>query len=77
MHINIHFDTPSWKYIEPSDGPAGVPWIPVIESGNSQEPQLYHIAKDYSEKKNLIDQNEQKTQELKAKLQAVREQKAR
>ena len=62
-----------WKYIGPSDGPAGVPWVPVIESGNSKEPQLYHLSKDREEKKNVIDENGQKAQELKAKLQAVRE----
>ena len=62
-----------WKYIEPSDGPAGVPWVPAIESGNSKEPQLYHLSKDRAEKKNVIDKNGQKAQELKAKLQAVRE----
>ena len=62
-----------WKYIEPSDGPAGIPWGPAIESGNSKEPQLYHLSKDREEKKNVIDKNGQKAQELKAKLQAVRE----
>ena len=62
-----------WKYIEPSDGLAGIPWGPVIESGNSKEPQLYHLSKDREEKKNVIDENGQKAQELKAKLQTVRE----
>lgn len=34
----------TWKYIEPSDGPAMVPWGPKIETGYNVEPQLYRTA---------------------------------
>lgn len=49
--------TKDWKYIEPSDGPAGIPWISVIESGNSTEPQLYKITDDCYEQKNVALEN--------------------
>lgn len=45
--------TKEWKYIEPNDGPAGVPWVPEIESGNSTVPQLYKLAGDAHEQKNV------------------------
>ena len=45
--------TKDWKYIEPNDGPAGVPWVPVIESGNSTTPQLYRLVGDESEQLNV------------------------
>lgn len=32
-----------WKYIEPKGGPSMVPWGPMIETGYSQEPQLYDM----------------------------------
>lgn len=45
-----------WKYIEPSDGPAMIPWGPKIETGNSKEPQLYDMSTDIGEKKNVASQ---------------------
>lgn len=45
--------TKDWKYIEPNDGPAGVPWVPEIESGNSISPQLYKISDDSCEQQNV------------------------
>lgn len=35
-----------WKYIEPSDGPAMVPWGPEIETGYNRKPQLYRVFDD-------------------------------
>ena len=34
--------TPEWTYIEPSSGPAIVPWGTEIETGYLSTPQLYH-----------------------------------
>lgn len=36
--------TPEWIYIEPSNGPAIVPWGTEIETGYLAEPQLYNIS---------------------------------
>lgn len=35
-----------WKYIEPSNGPAIVPWGPKIETGYNKSPQLYRLFDD-------------------------------
>lgn len=45
--------TKDWKYIEPSDGPVGVPWVPEIESGNNTAPQLYKLVDDAHEQQNV------------------------
>ena len=42
-----------WKYIEPSDGPAMIPWGPKIETGNLSTPQLYHISQEQDEHTNV------------------------
>ena len=39
--------TPQWKYIEPSKGPARIPWGPNIETGYLPTPQLYDMSKGY------------------------------
>ena len=42
-----------WKYIDPSDGPAMIPWGPKIETGNLSTPQLYlleNVAEKYPAK---------------------------
>lgn len=49
--------TKDWKYIEPSDGNPKVPWVPLIESGNSTQPQLYKIVDDCFEQKNVALEN--------------------
>lgn len=36
--------TPRWKYIEPSNGPAMVPWGPKIETGYRPEAQLFDLS---------------------------------
>ncbi len=38
--------TPKWKYIEPSTGPAIVPWGTEIETGYLAMPQLYDVTVD-------------------------------
>lgn len=44
--------TPEWIYIEPSDGPAIVPWGTDIETGLNREPQLFR-ATDIEQRHNL------------------------
>ncbi len=44
--------TPEWTYIEPSQGPAIVPWGTEIETGYQPEPQLFHNS-DTSQQTNL------------------------
>lgn len=45
--------TSRWKYIEPSDGPAMIPWAPNIETGYAPKPQLYDLHSDPSERHNV------------------------
>lgn len=45
--------TKEWKYIEPNDGPAMIPWGPKIETGNLSTPQLYHISQEQDERTNV------------------------
>ena len=45
--------TKEWKYIEPSDGPAMIPWGPKIETGNLSTPQLYNIRQEQGERTNV------------------------
>lgn len=45
--------TSRWKYIEPSDGPAMIPWAPNIETGYAPHPQLYDLRNDPGERHNV------------------------
>ena len=55
--------TKDWKLIEPSDGPAMVPWGPKIETGYRTIPQLYYLD-SAQEDKDVASQNPEKTFEL-------------
>ena len=61
-----------WKYIEPSDGPAMVPWGPVIETGFSSEPQLYDLSSDPGELRNLASERPEVTAELARALEEIK-----
>ncbi|WP_106827939.1 sulfatase family protein [Parabacteroides pacaensis] len=61
-----------WKYIEPNDGPAMVPWGPKIETGYNKEPQLYDMSTDRNERRNLASENPEKVKELQEVLKTVR-----
>lgn len=63
--------TAEWKYIEPGPGVAKAANT-GIETGNSTEPQLYHLKTDPSETKNLAAQHPEKVEELKALLTKAR-----
>ena len=45
--------TREWKYIEPSDGPAMVPWGPKVETGYLSTPQLYNLSEEVGERDNV------------------------
>ena len=61
-----------WKFIEPNNGPAGIPWIPEVESGNSTEPQLYYLKNDEYEKVNCAKDNKEKVIEFMDILKKLR-----
>lgn len=62
----------NWKYIVPSNGPA-YSKLTNIELGNSKEPQLYNLAKDKGEKKNLASKKQKKVKTLHKILQSEKE----
>ena len=64
--------TKDWKYIEPSDGPAMIPWGPKIETGNHSTPQLYKMDKDIAEQENVALKHPEKVFELQNILRRVR-----
>jgi arylsulfatase A-like enzyme len=61
----------TWKFIEPSRG-ARRNANTATETGNDPRGQLYQLADDLGETKNLAPANAEKTKELTGKLQAVR-----
>lgn len=65
----------NFKYIEPHQGPATIPWVPEIESGFEAHPQLYNLAKDPGESQNLASSLPDKTKAMKQKLQQIKNKK--
>lgn len=63
--------TADWKYIEPCDEPAMIPWGPEIETGNLEAPQLFDMKKP-EEKKNVADRHPDVVYELQYILQKLR-----
>lgn len=70
-----------WKYIEPSNGPAMVPWGPEIETGYLPEPQLYRVANDNryidipadeKETRNMTNEYPEEVERLKKILNTIR-----
>ncbi len=57
-----------WKYIPPH---RGAPVMKLIRSGNRPQPQLYNLAEDPAETKNLAAQNPVKLEELSAMLNQI------
>ncbi len=79
----------SWKYIEPGDGPAIVPWGPKIETGYNNKPQLYRvfdadktselcgsssIPDDPCERNNLADDYPEQVKRMSQTLEIIRKQ---
>jgi arylsulfatase A-like enzyme len=61
-----------WKYVAPSQGPA-YNKNTNIETGNHPEPQLYDLAEDPGERRNLASQFPDKVAELAALLAQIRQ----
>lgn len=59
-----------WKYIEPSRGSIG--WGPKIESGYSQEPQLYDMSRAAWEQDNQAERQPKVLQRMQQLLQNIR-----
>ncbi len=64
----------NWKYIEPSNGPA-INKDTNTELGNLPQPQLYNLAKDPGETKNLAAAYPDRVNEMKRKLDEIKQQK--
>lgn len=63
----------NWKYIEPNPrGPARSPNTGV-ETGNSPQPQLYDLAQDPGETRNLAEQRPEILAEMRERLRLLRE----
>jgi arylsulfatase A-like enzyme len=58
-----------WKYIPPHKGSAT---FKDMRSGNDPQPQLYHLAEDPGETRNLARTNPEKTKELAAMLAGIK-----
>jgi arylsulfatase A-like enzyme len=61
----------SWKYIEPGEGPAIDPQTRT-ELANSPLPQLYNLADDPGETRNVADRNPDRVEELSGWLRRIR-----
>jgi hypothetical protein len=59
-----------WVFIPPHEGPALMPQKD-IETGNSLEPQLYNLSKDFGQRENLAPENPDKVQELQQLLETI------
>jgi arylsulfatase A-like enzyme len=57
-----------WKFIPPHKGEA---MMKTIRSGNSPQPQLYNLAEDPAETKNLARENPAKLKELRTLLDQI------
>lgn len=62
----------NWKYIEPSKGPK-VNKDTNTELGNLSEPQLYNLAEDPGETKNLASVYPERVNEMKAQLEKIKQ----
>jgi arylsulfatase A-like enzyme len=61
-----------WKYISPANGPAFNKLV-AIETGNSASPQLYNLNEDIEERNNLAEKFPEKTRELAALLEKMKQ----
>lgn len=68
----LTFRTADWTYIEPSAGPAIVPWGTEIETGSLSEPQLYNNASDPLQTTNVASSNPEITATLRSHLSSIR-----
>lgn len=62
-----------WKYIEPSNGSKMISWGPKIETGNSQQPQLYDMGSSLFEQENVAEKHPKVVFEMQNILRRERE----
>ncbi len=62
-----------WKYIEPSNGSKMISWGPKIETGNSQQPQLYDMSSSLFEQENVAEKHPKVVFEMQNILRRERE----
>lgn len=62
-----------WKYIQPQEKVDFIEKVKGIESGHSMEDQLYNLAEDLGETRNLAKQYPEKTAEMRARLSKILE----
>ena len=67
--------TKTWKYIEPSDGPAVMHSTPRIETGYSAHPQLYRLNED-GETENVATEYPEQLFDMQAQLRQIRQKRA-
>lgn len=67
---NLSIRIGNWKYISECEGPKMVPWGPKIETGYSEEPQLFYM-KDEGEQENLADRRKRKTNKMRLLLEKI------
>ena len=72
LNSTLSLLTGNWKYIEPSKGPK-INKDTNTELGNSTEPQLYNLADDPGETKNLAASLPEKVNEMKALLEKIKQ----
>ncbi len=60
-----------WVCIPPHDGPA-VAWSTQIETGNSPEPQLYNLAQDIGQVRNVAAERPDQVEAMSARLAEIR-----
>ena len=68
---NVTIRTDRWKYIPPRKGEAVISWGPVIETGNSLDPQLYDMKRAEDERKNVAKENAKTVDKLQKILNEV------
>ena len=64
--------TPDWKLIEPSQGPAMIPWGPKVETGYRPEPQLFRMKHDAGEQTDLAKRHPRRTHRLMQLLESIK-----
>jgi arylsulfatase A-like enzyme len=62
----------TWKYIEPGEGPKMTAFTKT-ETGNDPAPQVYNLADDRGEQKNLASSRAKETEDLNRRLQQIRQ----
>lgn len=67
---NLSIKMGKWKYISECEGPKMVPWGPKIETGYSEEPQLFYM-KEEGEQENLSDKRKKKVKKLRLMLEKI------